>query len=272
MKEVIWRLLPSLIRRWWTGRKDVSAYGWHGEYHSWAEAGNDSGGYDDKEIEDKVFRAALEVKSGRAFCERDGVVFHRPEFFEVTRHALETALQKSGKLNVTDFGGGTGSAYFLYSKLLPAMALNAWNVIEQFHIAQRGNKELADDKLRFFSEINEESAGGSDVLLLSSVLQYVEYPEVVLKQLLHYTYSRIIIETTPVTTEPFFITVQRVPPHIYTASYPCHIFNRDRLLSWFPGYKLSAEYISNAVEPRIVAGRWVVWKGFVLEPEKEHNS
>jgi putative methyltransferase (TIGR04325 family) len=272
MKDIIWKMLPYSFRRWWTSRTRKSQYGWYGEYDSWSAAQSDSEGYQKKEIEDKIFQAALEVKNGNAYCERDGILFQHPVYFENTRKAIEYIGLRSEKFKIADFGGGAGSSYFLYCKLLNSIRINSWNIIEQRHIAERGNRELADERLQFFSEINEACVGDADVLLLSSVLHYMEQPQSLLIQLLRYSYRRIIIETTPVTTGLPFITVQRVPPHIYEASYPCHIFNCDTFLSWFPGYKLLAEYISNAVEPRMVEGRMVEWKGFVFERENEVNT
>lgn len=267
MKERIWKLLPGFIRRAWSGKTDTERYGWHGDYPSWQDAVNDSGGYDVAAIFEKVQAAALKVKRGEALFERDGIVFHKYQFPEASLQALQNAADaKNGILHVLDFGGGPGSSYFLYRKLLKNVKELRWHVVEQSHFVKAGNEKLADESLRFFNSPEEAMNGmQAQVLILSSVLHYLESPEKMIGSLLVFDFQTIIIETTPCIQDirPR-ITVQRVPPFIYEASYPCHIFTEKELLSWFPGYRVKERYISKAVESRKIGGMLTEWLGFVL--------
>ncbi len=269
LKNTVWNSLPPSFRKWWTGPVDDSKYGWHGSYSTWKEAQEHSTGYDAGAIAEKVFSAAQKVKSGEALFERDGMLFRKPEYPQPTFRTLkDVATNHGGQLNVVDFGGGPASAYFLYKHLLPAIKLN-WHVIEQEHYAQRGNQLLADASLKFHSEINADSCSGMNVLMLLSVLHYVENPNAIVAALLEHSYERIIIETTPVVLEGnSMITVQNVPPAIYEASYPCHIFNETEMLNWFPGYSLKEKYTTDVVPGREVAGRMTEWRGYILEKNK----
>ena len=273
VKNAIWNRLPAFVRKAWSGNDASAVYGWHGDYPDWSTARKNAGSYDSVKIENQVFAAAVQVSQGRGVFERDGIIFdeheYEPEVPVPTMDALSTILeQQQGKLNVLDLGGGPGSSYFLYNKILKNIKSLKWNVVEQKHFADRGNIELANESLKFYSTVKEATSNSApDVLLLGSVLQYLEDPGAVIKELMTHHYKVIILETTPVVDdERSHICVQRVPPHIYEASYPCHLFNEGELLSWFPGYSVATEYLSKAVDTRKVEGRIVQWKGFILEP------
>lgn len=267
MKEVIWNLLPGFIRKAWSGNSGADKYGWHGDYSDWTSAKNASGGYDSHVIADKVLAAALEVKRGNAFAERDGIVFGKPEFPQQTLDALQKSADlHGGNLSVLDFGGGPGSSYFLYKKLLKNVKQISWRVIEQAQFCEKGNRELADESLSFFVSSEEAIAGfHPDVLLLSSVMHYLEFPQQILPNLIIPEISTVIIETTPfVDHTREHITVQRVPPHIYDASYPCRLFVEKTFLEWFAGFEVKERYVSRAVDPRMINGKRTEWLGFVL--------
>lgn len=275
VKNAIWSRLPGFIRKAWSGKSDSEVYGWHGDYPTWEAAKKMAGSYDSAKIADQVFAAAVQVSEGHGMFERDGIIFDESEYqSEVpapTFNALTEAVkQHNGSLHVVDFGGGPGSSYFLYSRILRNCDELKWHVVEQKHFAERGNKELADDALHFFSSVQEACRSiRPDVLLLGSVLHYLETPAAIVRELIAHPFEVIILETTPVVDDDrSHICVQRVPPHIYDASYPCHLFNEQELLSWFPGYTVKLDYQSKAVEARKVDGRIVQWKGYILEKVK----
>jgi len=83
-----------------------------------------------------------------------------------------------------------------------------------------------------------------DLLLFSSVLQYMDSPYQFLQRAMERNIEYIIIDRTI-----FFsdgddrITVQKVPPHIYEASYPAWVINRNKFLGFMTEkYELIAEF------------------------------
>lgn len=67
------------------------------------------------------------------------------------------------------------------------------------------------------------------MVILSSVLQYLERPYDKLRELLELRCDHIIIDRTPFWDGPIDrLCVQNVPPSIYPASYPSWIFSMQR--------------------------------------------
>jgi putative methyltransferase (TIGR04325 family) len=57
------------------------------------------------------------------------------------------------------------------------------------------------------------------------------------------------------------ITVQKVPPEIYPASYPAWFFNQEKFLDFFSGeYELIADFISND-QANITS----IYKGYIFK-------
>jgi len=85
---------------------------------------------------------------------------------------------------------------------------------------------------------------GWDLVLLSSVMQYIENPFDMLRKIIASGIPHIVIDRTPCfDQDQDLLTVQRVPPEIYEASYPCWIFSRTGLLRALqPRYRLVAAF------------------------------
>jgi len=82
------------------------------------------------------------------------------------------------------------------------------------------------------------------VVLLSSVMQYLEDPAALLRKIISTGVAHIVIDRTPFfDAHQDLLTVQHVPPEIYSASYPCWIFSRSTLLRMLePNYRLVADF------------------------------
>lgn len=226
-----------------------SRYWWHGDYKSWEEAKRLSSGYDAPQILEKVRNALLKVKKGEAVHERDSVLFHQIEYsWPLLSGVLLAAAFTNGRLSVLDFGGSLGSSYFQNRKFLSLLCDLSWNIIEQKHFVDEGKKYFEDDRLHFYYDIKEcVEKENPNVLLLSGVLQVLENPYNTLEDLLSYNFPFVIIDRTPFHTKARDrITIQRVPPWIYEASYPCWIFNKKNFLSFFEnkGYRLIESFES----------------------------
>jgi len=216
-----------------------------GTYRSWNDALNAAGdGYADNNILEKVLQAALLVKQGRLAFERDSVGFAKAEHSWPMLSVLMTASAiNKGKLNVLDFGGSLGSKYFQCKFFLDALEKVTWNVVEQQHFVRTGQKHLQTNNLRFYETVEGCVAEGPpDVVLLSSVLQYLQDPIFILQKLLALNSSFVILDRTCFYNEfdRDMVTIQHVPPSIYSAQFPCRFLNEHEIVTLFElaGYQL----------------------------------
>ena len=206
----------------------------HGRPGDWREARAVSGGYDERSILERVAAATREVVAGRACFERDSVLFHEPAYpFELLTILLLQALRSGRSVRVLDFGGSLGSTYRQCRPLLGGDVALRWHVVEQEAFMAAGQREFATDELRFAGTLAEACAEGPpDVVLASSVLQYLESPDEVLAQLAALPARFLVIDRTPLTALPQHrLCIQEVPADIYRASYPCWLLSRERLVS-----------------------------------------
>lgn len=214
-----------------------SQYGWFGDYRSWSEAKKECSGYQDDEIITKVKESILKVKHGEAEFERDSVIFNEIEYSWPTLTALNwIAAQHSGILKIIDFGGSLGSSYYQNRKFLKYLNKVEWNIIEQENFVKVGRELFQDNELRFFDSIEDcYSYSSPQAVLFSSVLQYLESPYEVLDKLFDQKIKYIIVDLTGFTSnnEASKITIQKVNPAIYKASYPSWIFNEQEFLNVF---------------------------------------
>ncbi len=214
------------------GGRGASGLGLDGDYASWADALVASTGYDDEMILDKTRVAALAAKRGDAAFERDSVAFSQPEYaWSLLAALMWIAAKNGGRLSVLDFGGSLGSSYFQHRLFLERLNSVRWVVVEQPGHVRVGQREFADERLRFCGTIDEATAESQpDVVVLSSVLQYLERPHEVLSELLGLECDHLVLDRTTVWDGPRDrLCVQTVPPAIYDASYPCWVFSKARL-------------------------------------------
>jgi len=211
------------------------AYELSGDYHSWDEAMAASTGYDASIVLEKTKTALLNVKDGQAAYERDSVLFDEIQYaWPLLAGLLWVAARSDGRLDVLDFGGSLGSTYYQNRAFLRKLRYVKWNIVEQAAHVETGRECCEDERLRFYLSIAECLADTQpNVVILSSVLQYLEHPYEVLDELLALpgTLATIIDRT------PFWdgradrLCVQTVPPSIYDASYPSWVFSRQRFHS-----------------------------------------
>ena len=230
LKRLVKAWLPPIVlrlyRRW---RKEGISY--TGNYPTWQDALANSTGYDADLILEKVSSALLKVKSGEAVYERDSVLFDRIEHpFPLLAGMFRAAAANEGKLTVLDFGGSLGSTYFQCRDFLSVLPQLKWCIVEQEKFVRRGREYFETDQLRFFFTMQEcMEKEKPNVMLFSSVLQYIKDPYELLKLAMGTEVQYIIIDRTPFSNgDKDRLCVQHVPPHIYPASYPCCIFSEAR--------------------------------------------
>lgn len=258
-------LPPALIER----LKPILRYGvyFSGRYDDWASASKSATGYDADLILDKVKQAALEVKAGKAAFERDSVSFKDVHHsFPVLAGLLRVAAGNEGRLSVLDFGGSLGSSYFQCKQFLSILSSLRWNIIEQEHFVRCGHELFESEQLRFYFTVGEcMQSETPNVALLSSVLQYLPEPYMILSELMQRKISYLIIDRTPFSNQSNdAISVQHVAPSIYPASYPCWIFSKQGVIEHISSqYEIIAEFESGD-SGAIIGGIKFVFGGMIL--------
>jgi putative methyltransferase (TIGR04325 family) len=246
VKRIARAWLPPAALNW--ARRLTQPAAFTGNYLTWQEAEAVSRGYDDPAIFDQVLASARAVRDGHAAFERDSVTFaeaaiHGP----LLAGLLRATLQNEGRLHVVDFGGGFGSAWWQHRAWLDRGADVTWEVIEQPHFVVAGRKEFEVAPLRFRHSLDECTANPRGALiLLSSVLPYLEHPHDLVAEVARRGFRHVLIDRTGFTrTATDRLTVQRVPKTIYDATYPCWFFSKERLLQTLTAhYQVVAEWPS----------------------------
>lgn len=235
-----------------------------GDYSSWSEAERNASGYDAAEVLQRVSSAALKVKQGEAVFERDSVCFHHAEFrWPVLSCLLSVAASHGGRLKVLDFGGSLGSFYFQHRRFISKLNQLSWAVVEQKQFVQFGQEHMQDNVLRFYESVESCLTQESpDVVLLSSVLQYLEDPKGILVSLASTDASYILVDRTPfIAGRQNRLTIQTVPKEIYDASYPAWFFSEENFIETMESlnYHLLVEF---ACDERADIGEY---KGMLFE-------
>ena len=219
-----------------------------GDYPTWEAAKRECAGYDSDAILERVKAASLAVKEGRAEFERDSVLFDKIQYsWPVLASLLRIACRNEGNLHVLDFGGSLGSSYRQNRGFLSGLKSLRWSVVEQAHFVECGQKYFQDEALRFFPDIDSCVAyHRPNVILLSSVLNYLEHPYETLQSMIDLGIDYILIDRTPfLEGMRDRLTVQKVSERIYPASYPAWFFSREKFLTFFQGrYRLMEEFDS----------------------------
>ncbi len=264
-----WLLPPLLLLPFRPGYRNAphAAPCWHfGDYPNWAAAVGAAGGYDAANILEIQRAAMRQIHSGNAVYERDSVLFDKIEYFFPTLAALLlVASDNGGRLAVLDFGGALGSTYYQNRKILSNLSLS-WHIVEQAHFVAAGAAEFESEQLKFFLTIAASwHIRPPDVVLLSSVLQYLDHPFVLLEEVAGRAPPYILIDRTPVMDSGREqIVVQTVPPSIYAASYACRLFAPDSILAALPDYELIFDFDCHAGTVIEVDGRIARYRGYFL--------
>jgi len=202
-------------------------------YYDWEVAESRASGYESKDILDKNLNAALKVRSGQFSFERDSVLFQEPQYVYPLVCGLIIAQQlEKQNLIVLDYGGSLGSLYFQHSNIINRIENLSWNILEQPHFVSTGKEHLEDKRLKFFDNIEEFHCKNKiNLLVLSSVLQYLQDPYEVLNNLMKLKPDVIVIDRTSFLKNSTreHLRIQNNPTNICKSSYPCWFLLREKL-------------------------------------------
>ena len=208
--------------------------GWRGSYRSWSDAESASLGYDSEKIVQAVEKAVEKVLNGEAAFERDSIAFQRIDYSWPLLGIILSLIIKNNRLRVLDFGGSLGSSYLQNRAFLKDIDDITWMVVEQSKFVKSGSKiyKNTDEPIYFFESIEEAiQYAPPDIIIFSSVLQYLEDPWEIIGQAYMAGIPELLVDITPFSTKKVDrICVQKVSPRIYPASYPCRIFSKEYFL------------------------------------------
>lgn len=233
-----------------------------GNYKNWSDAIKNSSGYGSNIIFKKSKESFLKVISGMAQYERDSVLFYTKKINNFLINILLEIKNKNKPLKVLDFGGSFGSTYFQNYSILCDKKKFHWSIIEQSKIVQFANKQKLTDNLFFFSNKNEYiNKYTPDVILFSSVIQYLEYPFSIINFFIQRKIKYFIFMNTPFEKNKESIKIQIVPKNIYDASYPIRILNENFFLELFK--KNNYKVIPHSHPNEIISG--IIFKHFIFK-------
>ena len=263
MKEFIKSLVPPILFNIVKKLQNLK-YGWKGNYSSWKEAQDTSTGYDSDEILQTVKNSLLKVKNGEAVYERDSVIFNEIQYsWPLLTGLMFTAAKSEGSLKVLDFGGSLGSTYYQNKKFLDKLDNVSWSIVEQKHFVETGKKDFESDRLKFYYDAHEcVDKEKPNVLLLSSVLQYIENPYELLDSILENNFEYILIDRTPFCKFDERIKLQVVPDSIYKASYVCRFFDEVQFVDYFKKNNYSVIVDFNGTDGE---SSEYIFKGMIME-------
>ncbi|RAJ29537.1 methyltransferase, TIGR04325 family [Pedobacter cryoconitis] len=231
-----------------SSKSKKSLYGWSGNYSNWDDLVDSVGGYNEVSILNKTRDALLQVKNGTAVYERDSVVFDKIEHpFPLLSCLFRSAALLQRPIHILDFGGSLGSTYFQTKGFAGKDICASWNIVEQEHYVAAGQEHFEDDCLKFYPSIEAcLKVQQPDLILLSGSVQYLPEPHVFLKKLAAFNFDFVVFDrTTFHHGEQDRLTLQVVPPEIYSAAYPSWFFQEKRFLNHFTaGYKTICEFPS----------------------------
>lgn len=274
VKRIIKKVIPPIFLEILQGFRSEQApknlITWSGPYDSLDSVKGDFVGYDTQEILEQCKNSLLKVKNKEAAYERDSVLFDRVQYSWPLLAALQkAAIENNGNLHVLDFGGSLGSSYYQNRSFLEPLKDLSWSIVEQDHFVSCGKENFQNSELKFYHTIDQcLEEKGVDLLLLSSVLQYLDHPFEFFETLLNYKFKYIVIDrTTFIKGSESKVMLQSVSENIYAASYPCWFLSEAKLASIFEkNYIQVAEFDSFCDgPPQEINGVNVAWKGLLLE-------
>ncbi len=267
IKNIIKNITPPILLRFVRGNKQ-SKYGYFGNYKSWQDAINDSTGYDDPAILEKVRDALLKVKNGEAVYERDSVLFDKIQYsWPLLSALLWIALENDG-LNIIDFGGSLGSSYYQNIGFLKNVRNLKWNVVEQKSFVNCGKKLFENKELKFFYNVKDVFRESKPTTLLAlSVLPYLKNPYGFIDEMMALDFKYIIFDRTSFLSNEDRLTIQKAPPEICEAIYPAWFFNEKKFLDILKSkYEMIAEFDSASwIDKKDLGDAQATEKGFIFK-------
>jgi len=244
-------------------RPKKSPYGFFSGYSTWEEALKDSTSYMSAPIIEATVNERRLVMS--QFDPKDFFVDDRTQQL---LSAIAVIQQKNpvASLKVLDFGGAAGIYFYILRRALPHLEID-WTIIETKEMVH-ALQGFAEPHLRWQTSLPAVSASESkpfDLCLASSSLPYVPAPYEILQKLIALGRFVITNRMAFIDGPEDKIAVQRVPPEIFTGSYPAWFFSKEKFLAFmqkFSQLKLRWKVPQDAFN---FEGKRIVFEGYMFE-------
>ena len=153
----------------------------------------------------------------------------------------------STPLRVLDFGGGSGTHYWVAKQILGNHVELDWRVVETPAMVEAVTRyELANEELTFYSDLQEAVSDATfDAVYASSSIHYTPDPYATLEILCNIPSKRLVITRTPMADEDLILlqtsrmrdngpgpvpeSLEKSVAH-QTVTYPVSILNREKTI------------------------------------------
>lgn len=227
-----------------------------GPYKNWKNANQDSTGYRNQKILNKIIKNTIISSNNDKFYERDGELLSDNNYPKEIIKFINLNYKK--KLKLIDFGGSLGSFFFQNRSKIKAKLIE-WIIYEQEYLVNAGLKNIKHKNIHFIKNIKKLKKFKPDIVLFSSVLEYLEKPKKHINEMLKIkSIKYIIIDRLIVSNDnKDKIFIQKNPKKYFNMSYPCRIFSKNNfLLNYFKNQK------------KIIQGNSYIGKNFYLNKKK----
>lgn len=227
---------------------------------TYSDALNYSDGYDNPKIAEMLRSNAQHMLNTPNAYVRDGIVFNCGNYSFALLGAIY-AEDRKHDINVLDFGGNLGSFYYQHIEYL-RRGINKWIVIEQSYLVEIAKEFKFDDKLVYYHDLDKVKYYHFDLIILSSVLPYLEEPYHILKDLLAFRAEFVFIDRTyfcDFKACDFVMIQENLNSDI---NYPVWVFNKLKMIHYFElnGYHLVDESISSFYFTEYASSRTLIFK------------
>jgi putative methyltransferase (TIGR04325 family) len=162
-------------------------------FGSYEEAVKNGGSYNNKKLVKVIAEKSKNYRDELRISNHLDLSIWRTSF-------MLSQLSNKKNINILDFGGGAGTAYFLARKLLGSDIRIKWNVVEtSLMVKEAKNAKLEDDELKFFNTIDAavQDLKSIDLIYANGALTYTDKPLNYLDQLLSLDFDLFFITRTP---------------------------------------------------------------------------
>jgi putative methyltransferase (TIGR04325 family) len=240
-----------------------------GDFGVWSDAVRESDGYDSEVLIKKIVDANRAVLLNSNKFERDSIVFDAPQYAVYLNAYLlliKNSDSKDRPLKVFDYGGALGTVYRQFKKFTEQAVDVDWRIFEQRLITEVGLAEFSSKELSFTdSETVDFESQDVDVVIVSSVLEFIENPYLALDKLERTKANFLIFDRTPLWDGMHDVLTVCTAAKYIGGSYPNWIFSEKKFKKYlFSQWKLIHEWNALGEDIKFHAGD-AIYKGLFLK-------
>ncbi len=190
-------------------------------------------------------------------------------FQQVASAFLEgvASAQLQTTIRVLDIGGGLGEYFFLLEKIVPSLTVH-WTIVETSAVCELAIRSVPAQTNLVWTDSVDHAEGNFDIVLMSSVIQYVENPYELLNIGIEKS-NFLILNRCPLTeSKKGVVCIQRPGFFESKGSYPVHMLSEAQLINHLRG---QGEILSRWLVPEdvaIVRFKKIVNQGLTFRPDQ----